>query len=64
MKKDAIAILSVSLAAMGQPARRAPAPFGAPPLPMRSDYMPSTPPTDEAPYCVEGVPDGSFAWES
>ena len=64
MKKDASSILSVSLAAMGQPARRATARLGAPPLPIRSDYVPATPPLDEAPYDVEGVPDGSFAWQS
>ena len=64
MKKDATSILSVSLAAMGQPARRAPTPLGAPPLPIRNDYVPSTPHTNEAAYNVDGVPDGSFAWQS
>ena len=64
MKKNTSSILSVSLAAMGQPARRAPAPLGAPPLPIHSDYVPSTPPTDEVAYNMEGVPAGSFAWQS
>ena len=63
MKKDTTSILFVSLAAMGQPSRRAPTPLGeSSPLPIRIDNVPSTSPTDEAAYNVEGVPAGSFAW--
>ncbi len=61
MQKDAPSIISVSRVAMGQPI---PAPVlrGALP-PINRSFVPSTPPVEEVAYSIEGVPEGSFAWQ-
>jgi hypothetical protein len=62
MQKDAMSILSVSRAAMGQ---QIPAPMPRVALPpiIRSSGVPSTHPVEEVTYSIEWVPEGSFAWQ-
>ena len=62
MQKDAGSILSVSRATMGQ---HIPAlvPRGALPPIIRNRCVPSTPPVKKVAYSIEGVPEGSFAWQ-
>ena len=62
MQKDAGSILSVSRAAMGKHIP-APLPRGALPPIIRINFVPSTPPVEEVAYSIEGVHEGSFAWQ-
>ncbi len=62
MQKDAGSILSVSRAAMGQHSP-APMPRGALLPIIRNSCVLFTPPVEGVAYSVEGVPEGSFAWQ-
>jgi len=62
MQKNVGSILSVTRDAMGQHISVG-VPRGALPLIIRNSFVPSTPPVDEVAYSIEGVPEGSFAWQ-
>ncbi len=62
MQKDVPSILSVSRAAMGQRIP-VPAPHGALPQLLHNSCDLPSPPTEEVACSIEGVPEGSFAWQ-
>ena len=62
MQKDDGSILLVSRVAMGQHIP-APVPRGALPPLIRNSFVPYTPPVEEVAYTIEGVIEGSFAWQ-
>jgi hypothetical protein len=62
MQKDVGSILSISRVAMGQHVP-APVPRWALPPIIRSSCVMSTSPVEEVAYSIEGVLEGSFAWQ-